>query len=492
MTRRATLIASVTTRSQLERVEQLASAADILEIRADLVGDVDVDHLRNRFSGELLYTLRSAAEGGAGPGSGETRRARLRAAAGFDLVDLEAARDLDGETLGTVPAERRLVSWHGPSEPSEALRERLGSMRGAPARWYKLVPSADRSGEEFGPLVLSAELRARDVIAFCSGEVGRWTRILAPRLGAPVVYAALPGGAAAPGQIELDRGIADYGLPNLGPVEALFGIVGQPVGHSLSPRLHNLGYRSHGLPFGYVPFEVASFADFWLEVAESGRLEFLGSPLRGLSITAPHKATAAAVAGAVSPVVDRLDSANTLVRRSGVWEGETTDPHGVLVPLRERAVDLRGLRAAVIGAGGAGRAAAWGLARAGARITLVNRSLDRGAKAARDLGVEFVALDAFRPAGFSVLVHATSLGRDAGDLAPFEVAEAEADAILIDLVYLPDRPTPLLEAGRRHGLATIDGREVLLAQARSQFRLMTGRELPLAESRDALQLEPRS
>lgn len=493
MTLRATLIASIADRDQLENLRETARDADILEIRADLVGEVDVDWLREEFDGALMYTLRSSMEGGRADEPGPERHRRLASVARrFDLIDLEAERDLDSDLLEQIPADRRVISWHGDAEASDSLRRRLAEMRSITARWYKIVPQARRAGDEFGPLVMTAGTRAGDVIAFSAGEIGRWTRVLAPRLGAPVVYAALPGAPAAPGQITLKRWIEDYGLPRISPVEELFGIVGHPVAHSLSPRLHNLGYRVHNLPFAYVPFEAPSFADFWLEVGESGRLEFLGFPLGGLSVTAPHKQTAAAIAGALSPVADRLNSVNTLVRRGEVWEGQTTDHDGVLEPLRRLGVSLHGAAAAVVGAGGAGRVACWALRREGARVTLVSRNAETGAATAEDLGVGYVALPEFRPREFAVIVHATPLGRDRGDVSPIDIAALDEEATLLDLVYLPDAPTAMVREARARGLAAIDGREVLLAQAMSQFRLMTRRELPEIAAREALGLEEPS
>ena len=247
------------------------------------------------------------------------------------------------------------------------------------------MPTAAQPGDEIPALLLLASLGRRDVAAFAAGPAGAWTRLVAPRLGAPVVYGALGEVPGAPGQISIERLRRDYGLPELPRIEALFGIVGNPVTHSLSPRIHNTAYRALGIPAVYLPFHAASFGDFWLEVMENGALEAIGLPVRGLSVTAPFKESALAVCGAESPLVDLIGAANTLVWNQGVWEAEATDPDGVVLPLRDRGLDLERMAAAVVGAGGAGRSAAAGLARAGARVTMFNRDPERGRSSADHL-----------------------------------------------------------------------------------------------------------
>jgi 3-dehydroquinate dehydratase/shikimate dehydrogenase len=485
---RATLVASLTEPPSAEGLAVLAGAADWLEVRADLVGDLDPAPLRAAFPGKLLYTLRSRAEGGAFEGSPERRRRRLLEAAGrYDLVDLEAERDLADEILAAFPPEARVLSWHGPAATPDALQARCERMAAVPAGLYKLVPAAAQAGEELAPLFLLDALGRRDVLAFASGPLGLWTRLVAPRLGAPVVFGAAGGMPAAPGQPSLTRLRADYGLPELPPVEALFGVVGNPVAHSLSPRLHNAAYRALGVPALYVPFHAPSFGDFWLEVVESGALETLGLPLRGLSVTAPHKEAALGIAGAESPLAARIGAANTLVCRDGVWEAEATDPDGVLAPLRERGVEVAGRVTAVVGCGGAGRSAAIGLDAAGARVTLFNRGIERGLKAAAELGLPFRPLSDLDPGEYDLLVHATPRGRGPGDAPPIDVERVRPGAVVLDMAY-GEAPTRLLVAAVERGALAVDGREVLLGQARGQFRMMTGREMPPEVARQALGL----
>ena len=457
--------------------------AEVLEVRADAVGDLDPAELREGFAGRLLYTLRSRGEGGGWDGSDDRRRERLaRAAETYDFVDLEAERDAVPEVLERIPAERRIVSWHGPPGELVELEERFARLAAVPARLYKMVVLASRPGEEVGVVDLAGAMRRDDLLAFAAGRGAAWTRLVAPRLGARLVYgAAVPGAGGAAGQLTVEELARDFGLPDLPPVERLFGIAGERVlGASLSPRLHNGAYRVLGISAAYLPFETDSFGDFWLEVVESGIFDRIGMPLGGLSVTAPHKRAALAVAGAASPLAECVGAANTLTCTGGVWEAESTDARGVLGPLEARGIAVAGRTAAVVGCGGAGRAAAFGLARAGAEVTLVNRGEERGREASERLGLPFVPLAAFRPAEHDLVIQATSLGRSDDDPPAFAVDELPAGAAVVDLVYREAGPTPLVAAARARGLAAVEGREVLLHQAIDQLRAMTGRELPAA------------
>lgn len=467
----------------------LDGRADWLEVRADLVGDLDADWLRQRFTGELLYTLRSRGEGGRFSATRERRRKRiLESSARYDRVDLEGERDLAPAVLAAIAPARRVVSWHGAAADAAAMRARLEQLRRTPAAFYKLVPHAATSGDELAVLALLADLEADDVVAFAGGEIGFWTRLVAPRFGSRLIYGAAGGEPAAPGQLPLQRLVEDWGLPELRPARQLFGVVGHPCLGSLSPRLHNAAYRELGVPAIYVPFEVEHFGDFWLQVVETDLLTRLGLPLAGLSVTTPHKDVAYTVAGAASPLADSLQAVNTLALHRGVWEGESTDADGVVGALAARGIALRGLAAVVVGCGGAGRAAAVGLARAGASVAIANRGPERGLAAARELHLPFVALADLDVSRFDLVVHATPLGHHDGDEPPLSLARLRAGAVVVDLVY-GEAPTALVAAARRRGHVAVDGREVLLHQAIPQFEFMTGRLLPAELGRRVLGLE---
>jgi 3-dehydroquinate dehydratase/shikimate dehydrogenase len=472
------VVASLTAAPDPARLRELAGLCEVLEVRADLFPEPDVAALREGFPGRLLYTLRSAAEGGEFRGSGSERHARLGAAAqSYDLVDLEEL-DLGGGTLEDVPAERRVLSWHGAAESLEELQEVAARLLSEPAHWYKMVTLEPVSGADRWPLMLMHGLRRSDFIAFATGETGRWTRLLSPLLGAPAVFTAGGPLAAAPGQIAVESLVRDYAWPLPEKVRWILGVVGRPVSHSLSPYLFNRALRRLEIPGVYVPFHAESFGEFWLEVVEEWGFPEADCSLRGLSVTAPYKRVAVAVAGAASPLAETIRSANTLVCHEGVWEADSTDAEGVLGPLRRRQLVLRGKPAAVLGAGGAGRAAAYALDRAGVDVTLFNRGEERRRRAAEDLELPCLHWDEFEPSRYSLVVHATPLGRGEDDPLPCDPTDLQTGAIGFDLVYRRTGPTPWVSAVRDCGHVGIDGREALLHQAVPQFAAMTGHEMP--------------
>jgi 3-dehydroquinate dehydratase/shikimate dehydrogenase len=463
---------------------KLTSAARWLEVRADLFGWIDPSWFRDRFPGRLLFTLRSRSEGGAFDGSdAERRELLLRASRGYDLVDLEATRDLQLELLTRIPPYQRVVSAHAVgSAEIEVIFNRLSSVD---AHLYKLVTEPTSPGDCLAPLRLLRSLGRRDVLAYANGQLGLWSRLIAPRLGAPVVFGV--AGESNNCEPTIGRLVEDYGLPQLGSVEEMYGIVGNPVSHSLSPRLHNAAYRATARPALFLPFQVESFSEFWSGVAMSKGLESLGLSVRGLTVVSPYKEASLEAAGARSLMVSRAGSANIFVRDNGHWRADTTDPEGVVLAIRRRGIELKRKRAAVVGCGGAGRAVAAALHQQGAVVTLVNRGPERGRRAVDLLGMPFSLLSGFRTGGFSIVVNATPVGREGSEM-PFDIEELADDAIVVDLAYGRD-PTPLMEKAGKRGLITIDGREVLLIQVARQFRMMTGREMPEGLATEVLGLD---
>lgn len=478
----ATISVAVTTPSHLEpgALRTVDGLAGCLEVRADLVGDVEPSWLRRHFRGELLYNLGSRQRGGAFAGGDEERRTRLLAAAEkYDVVDLEDDRDLRPELLAAIPPQRRRLSWHGPQTDVAALRDRLSRMVAVGARLYLVAPAITRAEQALAPLQFLRELGRSDVTAYGTGPAGMWSRLLAPWLGAPMVYSR-PGRYDGSGVPALSQLVADYGFPRLPSLKELYGIVGRSVYGSMSPRLHNAGYRDLGLPALYLPFQVEEFMPFWREVVEEG-LRQLGFPLRGVTVVRPHKEAALDYALMVSGASRSSASASCLVRSGGLWRADTSNTPALLDAFSRANVPIEGRRIAVVGCGGAGRAAAHALREAGTHPVLVNRGEARGRYAAALLDLPFVPLAEFSPRGFDIVVNATPCTDD----PIFAVDEMDRGSAVLDMAYAPWQ-TGLVGAARELGLTMIDCWDVLLAETDSQFRMMTGERISLAKTRALL------
>src|SRR5262249_28957716 len=405
-------------------LDPIPDAVKWLNVRADLVGDLDPERLREQFSGNLVYTLRSEIEGGVFRGSPRERCKRLlQNAKHYDCIELEGERDLAPELLEAIPPNKRLISWQGPATSCSALQRRLDRFSSVGARMYKLVPMGEQAGDEIAALSFLKALNAagrRDVIAYTTGKGSFWRRFVGLYLGMAMIFGTLGRQQVAPGEPTVVQLIEDYHLPKLMPLKEIYGIVGDPVQHSLSPRLHNAAYRALGYPAMFLPFHAESFSDFWRDVVEEGTLESLGILMKGFTVVSPHKEVALSAASATSSMVRRAGSTNIFVRNNGTWKADTTDPEGVVEAIRRRGIDLGGKRVAVVGCGGSGRPIAAAFDQAGAEVTLVNRGLERGLRAIELLGLPFVPLSEFSVEGFSGIVNAAPLGRGNGGF-PFQL-----------------------------------------------------------------------
>lgn len=483
----ASLIAVLTTPPSTSGAElaSLPSSVEWLEVRADLVPNISPYWLRNHFKGRLLYALRSKAEGGNFSDSQQQRVHHLKLAARqYDRVELEGARDLSPLLLAEIPVEKRCVAWHGSVENIHELRARFDQLSSVPAALYKLATETSEISGEFAVLALLKSLARSDTIAFSSSPLGFWSRVAALHLGSPAIHGLVPNGSIIPSEPSITKLIDDYGLPAVPQVKEIFAIIGNPIFHSLSPRLHNAAYRAKNYPALFLPLKVESFEEFWVEVVQSRLFDSLGLPFNGMTVASPHKEMALLSSKIASSMARQAESANILVRNNGSWNADTTDPDVVYMASRDRHVQVIERRAAVIGCGGAGRAIAAALLRSGARVTLINRGVERGHYAAGVLGLPYVPLTDFNAAGYDIVVNATPVGRDS-DEVPFRIENLNDDAAVIDLVY-GARPTPLVAGTLARDQIAIDGHDVLVTQVLRQFQLMTGQEMPVTVALDSL------
>jgi 3-dehydroquinate dehydratase/shikimate dehydrogenase len=472
------LVAAVTTPPSALELEEVPKSIGWLQIRSDLIGDIPADWLRSHFPGRLLYTLRTASSGGRFDRSPAERQRRLIAAArDYDLVELEADSDLQPELLGAIPSSRRMLIWRGEANGTLALHSRFQRLSEVPARYYCMILSAARISDGLRPLSLLKSLGRRDIVAFCDGLCGVWSQLLSPAMGAPLLFGNLHDHARKAGELSTEQLIADYGFPAVQPLEKLYGMVGNRIFQSPSPRLHNAAYRMLKHPALFLPFHSESFEEFWKDMVRSGALDSLGIPIQGLVIVSPYKEAAVMAADSCSSMVGKAGSSNIFAHRHGKWQAETTDPESISAIKK-----LCPVKAAVIGCGGAGRAVAAALQQTGSQVTLVNRGLQRGRYATQLLGLPLISLSEFRPQGFDVIVNATPVGKD-NDGFPFVMDTLDEGTLVVDLAY-GSQPTPLVSAVVARGGTAIDGYDVLLTQVRKQFHLMTGLEMPAGISRE--------
>jgi len=259
----------------------------------------------------------------------------------------------------------------------------------------------------------------------------------------------------------------------------VYGIMGKPVSHSLSPAMHNGAFEHMGLNCVYVAFEVEE--DHVVRALEGFRA--LG--VCGVSVTIPHKQTIMAHLDAIDPVAQKIGAVNTLMLDGQHLRGFNTDWVGALQAL-ETIVALQGKRVLLLGAGGAAWAIGVGLQEKGATVLLANRTVAKGEALARDLGCEFYALKDIDRVQADALINATSVGMApniADSLAP--AAMLQNIPAVMDIVYAPVE-TRLLREAKQAGCRTVDGRYMLLYQGVAQFELWTGRKAPVDVMRKAL------
>jgi 3-dehydroquinate dehydratase/shikimate dehydrogenase len=445
----------------------LAGELDFVELRLDALREQGaLGALRRLFEGKtLLATLRSKSEGGAFSGSAADGWGILSAALdeGFDLVDVEFRSGKNADLAG-FPPEKVVVSVHDVEGLPPDVSGLASRMAATGACFVKVVGTANDSLDAVRLLEEQRSLAGSNVALLAMGEAGMATRVLAPYLGAPLMFASfVPGGATAPGQVAARDLVGIYGVGRERRVSRLVALFGSRVSHSLSPALHNSRFEALGEEALYVPFALRSLGE---ELAPlRAALSRVGLPLAAASVTIPFKEEAGAFAGAGGP-------ANTLVFGSGDavrWANTDAAAMEMLIPQA-----ARGARALVLGAGGTARTAVDVLRRKGFEVVVSARRREQGEAFAASARATFLPsneLPSLRP---SVLVHATPLGLDPGDPLPCDAELLRPGLLVVDAPYRAGG-TALVRAARAAGCDVVDGFALLLSQAAGQATLFTGR-----------------
>jgi len=307
------------------------------------------------------------------------------------------------------------------------------------------------------------------------GEAGLAGRILALRAGSALAYAAVEQ-ATAPGQLSLEAMQQLYRAGQITKRTRVYGVIGEPIGHSLSPVLHNTAFHARKYDAVFVPFLVRDLRDFLRSI------EALG--IAGFAITIPHKEKILGYLDECDPLAERIGAVNTVVvRGGGHLYGYNTDYVGVLRSLEHR-MQLAGSRILLVGAGGAARAAAFALVHAGAVVCLTARRPERARALARAAGAHIVAKSDLRREFFDAIVNCTPVGMHPRGGSPLASADLNC-RLVMDMVYRP-RTTELLRIARRRGIETVSGVEMFLAQGFAQYEIWTGERAPEAAVRRAV------
>lgn len=451
--------------------------ADLIELRLDCLCEIpdDVANALNNFSRPVILTFRPTEQGGHRNSTRAERQAFWTSLA--PQIDSDWW-DVEGDLVAELPlnSPRIIVSHHDFSGVPEDLEQIYERLAGTPAAVVKIAVQANDITDclPVFNLLERARNEGRELIAIAMGNAGLATRILGPSRGSFLTYGAVDDDSAtAPGQVNARKLRSLYHVDQIDSETLICGLVGLPVMHSVSPHVHNAAFAAEGINGVYLPFEVRDAREFFRRMAHPRSRE-LNWNLRGLSITAPHKQTVMECLDWIDPTAEEIGAVNTVVVDRDRLLGYNTDADGFIDPLISRFRSLNDARVAIVGAGGAARAALYALRRQHARITLFARDVVKAQPLAQSFDVSCESLAGASFAGYDFVVNATPLGSGAHIAqTPLTAEQLNGVGCVYDLIYNP-RETRLMCEAHAAGCKTLGGLEMLIAQAKLQFELWTG------------------
>lgn len=464
----------------IARAERAARDSSLIELRLDAVAALSTlpgplrEFLRSSPQTLVIATCRKHTYGGGYKGSVKTQLGVLRqaAAAGCAAVDLElqSAEHLPAASLAELRQMANVIISYHDFKTTPALVPLWERLRAIPADIYKLVTTANTWRQNIEMLrFVEAHSGEHPLVGFCMGESGLLSRVLSLRAGALFTFAALDRAeATAPGQPSLQE-LQAYRAHELTRATAIYGILGYPLEHSLSPRMHMAAYRRLGMNAVYLPLLSHKPAEV-LELA-------VEVPLRGISVTHPFKSVILDQLERVDPLGAAVGAVNTVVTSQGKFYGYNTDVAGIVEPLSQT-IPLRGAKILVVGAGGAARAAVFGLRSQGAQVSIFNRTRAHAQKLAAAAKAKVVGKPDLKKLSWQAIVHATPVGQYPKEGESLLASDEIRAPLVFDLVYNP-RETELLRRARATGAHTISGVEMLVIQGARQFELWTGKPAPV-------------
>jgi 3-dehydroquinate dehydratase/shikimate dehydrogenase len=422
----------------------------------------------------LIGTCRRAASGGKFRGSIPAQLDILSRAAeaGCHLVDLElqSALRVKPSQLAKLNTKAAVIlSFHN-FRSTEKLEEALKKMSRFPSDFYKIVGTATSLYDNVVMMkFLERHQDSHSLIGLCMGEQGIISRVLGVRAGSAFTFgAATPDERTAPGQVTVQELRNVYRIDQVDAATKVYGVAGDPIAHSLSPAIMNAAMRRENVNGVFLALHAKSLKDLLACVRET--------PIQGLAITMPHKQAILQYLDNTDPHTAKIGACNTVVRsQDGKLYGFNTDTAGVVGPLEQR-IQLHGARILVLGAGGAARAAVFGLKERGAEVFILNRNVAAAQKLARQAKARSVRRNDLKKLDFDVIINATPVGMGNTRESPLKAEEIRA-RLVFDMVYDPAE-TRLLKLAKERGAEVIPGSLMFVHQAARQFEIWTGKPAP--------------
>jgi 3-dehydroquinate dehydratase/shikimate dehydrogenase len=424
-----------------------------------------------------IGTCRRAENGGKFKGSLASQLEVLTKAhgAGCQIVDLEIESALKSKRDAIARLRSRaglIVSFHD-FRATRNLDETLEKMLKVPADFYKVVSTATTLSDNVTMMkFLQTQSDKHALIGLCMGEQGIISRVLSVRAGSVFTFGAVSADLkTAPGQISAGELRSIYRIDQVDAATRVYGVAGDPIEHSLSPVIMNTALRRENVNGVYLPLHAKTLKDLMRCAREI--------PLHGLSVTMPYKQSILAHLDNTDAHTTKIGACNTVVRgQDGKLYGFNTDAAGVVRPLEQR-LSIENAKVLVLGAGGAARAAVFGLRERGAEIWILNRTSVKAQKLARQAKARTIKRADLRKIAFDVIINATPVGMGNTRDCPLKDEEIQA-RVVFDMVYDPVE-THLLQVARAKGIAVIPGVEMFVQQAARQFEIWTGKPAPAGD-----------
>jgi 3-dehydroquinate dehydratase/shikimate dehydrogenase len=452
--------------------------AKLVELRLDyIVREVNLKRLLAEKPTPAIITCRREQDGGFWKHSEAERITLIRTAIaeGVDYVDLEM------DIAGGIPRfgkTKRIVSYHNFKETPQNLREIHDECVKLNADIVKIATMANEPRDNLRMLSLMSDSEI-PTVAFCMGDMGIPSRILAGKFGAPFTYAAFHSDrAVAPGQLSYDQMQHVYHYEDINPNTHVLGVIADPIQHSLSPTVHNAALHALKMDIVYVPFRVPrEHLEDFMNMARQ-------FSIHGLSVTIPHKETIVPLLTFTDQAVDHIGAANTVVLDGYDRRGFNTDAQSVLDSIdatlgRGGDVDvLAGRTALILGAGGVAKAVCYALSSRSVKIVVAARNFSKAEELAKKWQGTAVEWKDRTSVQSDMLVNCTPLGMHPNvNETPFDSDFINRAMIVFDAVYNPEQ-TLLIKDARKKECSVVTGVDMFVRQAAQQFKLFTQTESP--------------